>query len=91
MSVDDKIAVDALINISKSLSKISEDISEIRKVITLDHRQTLRDNRQKLKNQNSVLLQENKNDISSKIDAKSFTKEDALTKIHDILDGKYIN
>lgn len=91
MPVNDKIAVDALINISKSLSKISEDISEIRKVITFDHRQTLRENRQKLKNQNSVLLQENKNVISSKTDAKPFTKEDALTKIHDILNGKYIN
>lgn len=91
MPVNDKIAVDALINISKSLSKISEDISEIRKVITFDHRQTLRENRQKLKNQNSVLLQENKNDSSSKTDVKPFKKEDALTKIRDIINGKYIN
>lgn len=94
MSSEEKLIIDALIGISKSMSRIASSLDEIKNAVTFNHRQQLRESRQK-KYVNRQLLTEKKtivegkdpswNPKRSRLDEKS-----ARQNVQDILDGEYL-
>ena len=94
MSSEEKLIIDTLIGMSKSMSRIASALDEIKNAVTFDHRQQLRESRQK-KPINRQFLTEKKMVVEGKnpnwrpkrnrLDEKS-----AKQNVQDILDGEYL-
>lgn len=88
MTTGEKFILDALTNLSKSMSRIADELHRIGEVITYDHRKSVSEAR-KAKFQKSGIINENKSSVDSR--DKNLSDKSPLENIHNVLNGKYLS
>jgi len=94
MSTEEKLIIDTLIGMSKSMSRIASALDEIKNAVTFDHRRQLRESRQK-KSVNRQFLTEKKAVVEGKDPnwrpkMNRLEEKSARQNVQDILDGEYL-
>lgn len=89
MTNEEKILVDALVNMSKSIGRIADDIGEIKSMMSLNHRNQLRENRRSRQTAGTVIT-EGRTVVKGDGGNRGPSREAMLGRIRDIRGGKYI-
>lgn len=89
MTNEEKIIVDALISMSKSIGKIANDIGEIKNIMSFNHRNQLRESRRS-KQVGETIITEARPVAKSNNGNRGSSKETMLGEIRAIRGGKYI-
>ena len=79
--------LDALLSLSKSMSRIADELQKIREVVTYDHKKKISEAR-KVRTLKSGMVTESM--ASSGQRDKNLSEKSAIDNIHDIISGKYI-
>jgi hypothetical protein len=87
MTAGENLILDALLSLSKSMSRIADELQKIREVVTYDHRKKVSEAR-KARFVKPGMVTESKESVNTK--DKNLSNKTQLENIHDILSGKYI-
>lgn len=92
MTNEEKLVIDTLVSMSKSLSKISDELSAIKNMLLMDQKQKLRES--KNTSVKSSILNENngikKLKIVRPVHHEKFSDENALKEIREIRNGGFL-
>lgn len=88
MTTGEKFILDALANLSKSMSRIADELHKIGEVITYDHRKRVSEER-KARYKKGGVVTESKSQVDSR--DINLSNKSPVENIHDILNGKYLD
>jgi hypothetical protein len=88
MTAGENMILDALLSLSKSMSRIADELQKIREVVTYDHKKKISEVR-KARFSKPGMVTESISSVDKRDD--NLSKNTAIENIHDIISGKYIS
>ena len=88
MTAGEKMILDAMVNLSKSMSRVADELQKIREVVTYDHKKKISEERKARFSRTGSMVTESVSPQNPKDD--TLLNKTAIDNIHDILSGRYI-
>jgi len=91
MAAEEKIVIDNLFSISKSLSKIADELSMIRNLFALEQQYKLKESRKEKNNNSKMLTETNKKFFNKHKNFIPKTSDEAMNVVKKIMSGELIS